>query len=1075
MAFLEEYLSFLSANFAARREILLTIVSLSLDRGKTTKTARDLATANHRIRHLLSEMPEDDPERSSVQDLLNEVVVWERMHLGPPTGLPADLREGFYSRGCFRLAFTESPDPHGIESLRRMELKPGVEDTAETEEWIRQSEDVLNRLPSGSLALELELVQLGMTYERLYTTSNSMHHIDQAVQYFRKGLEVGSGDSRSRMMLLSGLKSVLWKKCYATRLDGNCDAAIEATRQSLATGMEKREDLKILGRRLRLRYLRTDNEADLDESLQINQRLLGLTPPSDPDRPSVLHGLGLGFFLRSRSRRALSDAAAAVKYLEEAVAACPEQDPYRAEYLGDLGIAYQDKGRKASEPDRLGKAIPRFLEAVKAAEDNTRRKAVSWYYLAEGYLAGSGEDRAISDLDLAIDAYEKAVGLDKFDDEFDDNNTELQSYVLAGLGYAYLVRYEGTDDEETWENAITCLKKAVLLTSDGHHARAAHLGHLAQGYHMQYHKMKRTEFLQEAIRNYEAALASSHCLPLERIPHGKRLFGIHVLLKDWASAYRTASTLLSIIPFALIRSLENLDKKSLVAGLEGLACDAAAVALLAGERPLVALRLLETGRGIIMGSLLGLRSDIDQLQHEHPALAAEYLRLRDKVDSVRGPLSNPAAEWLPVQRPDYRHNASKELEQVIDAIRVLPGFESFLRGPSENEMKAAATTRPIVVINVSRLRCDAVIVTPSGITSRRLSGVTMRTIREASQHVTDVRSLKSTMLEWLWDKVAEPVMEALGLTSSPDGDEWPSVSWILTGPLVGLPLHAAGYHEAPDGKTVLDQAISSYSVSLASLVQMHTDRQKPGAHRRPEHAVLIGMPDLPHALKEVREVARISPTMQIHTPPPYAQDVLRALKTCDVFHFAGHGRSSREDPTSSALILSGAERLTESNLFDINLHKRRPFLAFLSACNTGQIKHDTFMDEGLHLIAACQVAGFQHVIGTLWEVSDRLCAEAARGIYEWMHGEDMSHASVSEGLHRTCRRLRMEWVQGGKERRAKLRDDENIEIDGVSEIEEKLRMSWQRTSPFYGFRMCIMVFDLSRLSFKFRILVVGQL
>ena len=1035
IAFLEELLSFLPDTFRDRRDTMLRLVSLCLDRGQVTKTEEDLATASRRIRRLLSEMPEDDPERPSVLHLLHDVVITEWTYLGPPTGLPKDPGEGLYSRGGFGLAITEAADSHVIESLRRMDLKPGVEDAAETEEWIRRSEKVLNGLPSRSLESDLEFVQLGMTYDRLYAMSQSMDHIDQAIQCFQKGLEVGPGDSRARPILLTGLKSALWKKFYATQLDRDCDAAIEATRRSLAAGMNKRRDSAILGGRLRLRYLKTDNEADLDESLQMYQQLLTLTHPGDADRCSVLHGLGLGFFLRSQTRRALSDAAAAVRYLEQAVAACPKEDPRRSEYLGDLGLAYKDKATKEGGPGQLGKAIRRLLEAVNTADDNTQRKAISLYYLAEGYMTRYGEDQATSDLDLATDAYEKAVGLNKLDDD-----TKMHSYVLVGLGCAYLIRYEGTSDEETWTKAIKCLKQAVLLTSEGHHTQAAHLGHLAQGYHLQYHKTKRRESLQEALRNYEAALASSHCPPLDRIPLGKELFGIYVLLKDWASAYRTASTLLSIIPFALIRSLENADKKTLVAGLEGLACDAAAVALLAGERPFVALSLLETGRGIIMGSLLGLRSDIDQLQHEHPKLAAEYLRLRDKVDSVRGPLSNPAAEWLPIQRPDYRHNASKELEQAIDAIRDLPGFESFLRGPSEDEMKAAAATRPIVVINASRLRCDAIIVRASGIASRRLSGATLRTIREACQHITGVKSLKSKMLEWLWDKVAEPVMEALGLTSSPpERNEWPSVCWILTGPLVGLPLHAAGYHEASNGKTVLDRAISSYSVSVASLVQMHADRQKPGAHRKPEHAVLIGMPDLPNALKEVREVARISPTMQIHTPPPYTQDVLKALKTCDVFHFAGHGRSSREDPTSSALILSGAERLTVSSLFDINLHKRRPFLAFLSACNTGQIKHDTFMDEGLHLIAACQVAGFQHVIGTLWEVSDRLCVEAARGIYEWMHAEGLSHASVSEGLHRTCRKLRTEWVQGSEERRAKLREEEDIETDGVSDIEGKLR------------------------------------
>lgn len=162
IAFLEEYLSFLPDTFADRRDTLLKVVSLSLDRGKATKTEKDFVTANRRIMRLLSEMPEDDPERSSVQDLLDDVVVSERFCLGPPTGLPTDLGEGFYSRGGFRFEMKGPLDPRHFESFKRMELKPGAEDLAETEEWIRQSEDVLEGLPSGSLESVMELSQLGL-------------------------------------------------------------------------------------------------------------------------------------------------------------------------------------------------------------------------------------------------------------------------------------------------------------------------------------------------------------------------------------------------------------------------------------------------------------------------------------------------------------------------------------------------------------------------------------------------------------------------------------------------------------------------------------------------------------------------------------------------------------------------------------------------------------------------------------------------------------------------------------------------------------------------------------------------
>jgi CHAT domain-containing protein len=126
----------------------------------------------------------------------------------------------------------------------------------------------------------------------------------------------------------------------------------------------------------------------------------------------------------------------------------------------------------------------------------------------------------------------------------------------------------------------------------------------------------------------------------------------------------------------------------------------------------------------------------------------------------------------------------------------------------------------------------------------------------------------------------------------------------------------------------------------------------------------------------------------------------------------------------SALILEKSERLAVASLLEIILHKRRPFFAFLSACSTGKIKHDGSVDEGLHLIAACQVAGFQHVISVLWKVRNDVCAEVAQATYEFMQGDDTSHTSVEERLHRTWKKLRADWIatEGFGEREPMLRD-----------------------------------------------------
>jgi hypothetical protein len=43
----------------------------------------------------------------------------------------------------------------------------------------------------------------------------------------------------------------------------------------------------------------------------------------------------------------------------------------------------------------------------------------------------------------------------------------------------------------------------------------------------------------------------------------------------------------------------------------------------------------------------------------------------------------------------------------------LPGFDRFLLAPSEDELKTAADCGPIIIINVSDYRCDALIIEKS--------------------------------------------------------------------------------------------------------------------------------------------------------------------------------------------------------------------------------------------------------------------------------------------------------------------------------------------------------------------------
>lgn len=121
--------------------------------------------------------------------------------------------------------------------------------------------------------------------------------------------------------------------------------------------------------------------------------------------------------------------------------------------------------------------------------------------------------------------------------------------------------------------------------------------------------------------------------------------------------------------------------------------------------------------------------------------------------------------------------------------------------------------------------------------------------------------------------------------------------------------------------------------------------------------------------KEIEELTNLCSSMnlQIKKPSPFKEAVLSALNSYKRVHFAGHGFTDHSNPSKSHFLLKDweTEPLTIAKLLETNLRKQMPFLAYLSTCGTEQIKHDELIDESLHLISACQLSGFQHVIDTL--------------------------------------------------------------------------------------------------------------
>ncbi|MER5419288.1 CHAT domain-containing protein [Streptosporangium roseum] len=1026
------------AEGAESADILATLGSALLSLGGHTGDPDVLGRSTRLLRRAL-DAPGTSP--SVRPQLLNDLgVSMSRLaELTNDAGLAAESVDPVRQA----LALTSPDDP--ILPMRHANLavvlKTAFESTGEIGALAEAAEEARRSVttsPADHPARPRRLRFLARALMRLYERDIRREVIDEAVDRAQEALDTASEvDGTSRAPYLLVVADALWFRYEAT---GDRDDLWKATGlfRAVLERAEPGDDLhsEALHHLCSILLMVADDVsvdlAIVQEAVTVAETIVRGSPPGSYDRAVGLSNSGSALHALYRRTGDRATLTRAIQVLQQAAEANrklladtqPSRDNRVKQLSGFVGVlitVYQVTG----DTQAIGEAVRRTREAIGLLGAGHREHvpAVGNLAACASLLAGlTGEREQVEEA--------ASLGLATLDDL--PEGFHRRSWLAGSVGGAFSALYEITRDPSHHREAVRCLRLARELTSDGPFAPywmlnlAAALiagrspADLDEGIALLDAALERVsdeDPLRSAVQ-VDLAVAlllrggedaeRGERLAMEAVLNGGTPAKETVTLAwhagsraaergEWPRALAAFTAGVAALPRAGARALVREDQEGGLAEAQGMASTAAACALHLGEVN-TALELLEAGRGILLGQGLENRADVSRLRRIRSDLA-------DRFEALRGPAG--PAELDIAARIAARHGRDHDWAALLAEIRAVGGETDFLKPPGAESAPELGRHGPVVLLNATVVGCAAILATERGVSAVNLPDLH---VSDVQAHATalmdgmingrmDDRAI-SAMLEWLWETAAAPVLNALDL-ASPGSRLW----WCPTGLLTFLPIHAAGLHTRGDGMTVMDRCVSSYIPTLRSLRHLR-DRPRPRAEAPRPLAVGLSDAGLKQQRAELDELRRTLGAELLRDTDATRENVLKALGSHDWIHCAGHATTDLRRPSSSGLVVHDGV-VTVTDLAELDL--RHGELAYLSACSTTQ-NAPNLADEALHITGALQLAGYRHVIGTLWPIYDEVAARVAGGFYAARPPGGGADADWAAGaLHRIVRKWRDAW------------------------------------------------------------------
>jgi CHAT domain-containing protein len=723
---------------------------------------------------------------------------------------------------------------------------------------------------------------------------------------------------------------------------------------------------------------------DLEEAIACHREALDIHPSLHPDRYVSLGGLANAVSIRFQQLGKMQDLEEAITCLRQALDLCPLGHPNRSLSLHALASAVYTRFGQLGKMEDLEEAITIHHEVLELRPPGHPLRSSCLNNLAMALGTRFEQIGNMEDLEEAITYHRQSLDLCP-------PGHPHRSTSLRGVAATLSTRFQQLGMIADLEEAVKLHSKAYSILPSSHPNHATTMSMLASNMLKLFHHSPSSDqalpmmpdpfALFESAAHHSTSSADARLRAALRWVEAARRLQHSSVLRAYSTALACLDRRVTVTP--TIQSWQ----KYLAKVSTSLASDAASSAIEAGDVE-TAVELLERGRAILWSKMQGFRHPLDKLREIDRALADEFNLVSRELE--RHALSFDIEPLPPgfYDRQTTNHRIlSERWDQVVQQIRQIEGFAHFLQAVPFTALQVAAAEGPVIVVNISSYRSDAIILQRSDPPVLvPLPHASPQALQELSNDLSSALALAHgdwrKLLRTLWSHVVSPVVSqltAMGVVRNA------RIWWCPTAQLCTLPLHAAGpWTDRRRQNNLPEIYISSYAPTLSSLIRARSDVVP---RLTPPKLLVMGQPDdhLLHVWEELRRIQSIGGSVDsLVGEEAKLETVLPCLqaKQYPWVHFTCHGRLTPNEPFLSSFQLYNKQQLTLSDLMKAQLPHAE--LAFLSACDSAAINVGDNPDEVIHLAAGLQFCGFRSVVGTLWAMDDIDGPNVAEDFYRHM-------------------------------------------------------------------------------------------